>query len=68
MNVYRTNQGEMIDAICKKIYGRESGNVEAVLQNNPGLASLPDPLPIGTVIVLPEQQTTVEREVVVLWD
>ena len=68
MNVYRTTQGEMIDAIFKKIYGCESGNVEAVLQNNPGLASLPDPLPLGTAIILPEQQTTVVQKVVALWD
>lgn len=57
----------MIDAICKKIYGTESGYVEAVLQNNPGLAAMPDPLPTGTVIILPEQQTTVEQKVVALW-
>lgn len=68
MNIYRTQQGEMIDAICHKIYGSESGFVERVLECNPGLAELSDPLPIGTVIKLPEEQIFKTQEVVALWD
>lgn len=51
---YRTKQREMIDAICTRAYGDESGYVERVLEANPGLANLPDPLPINTIIVLPD--------------
>lgn len=58
----------MIDAICHQIYGDESGFVERVLEQNPGLAALPDPLPIGTVIQLPEEQILKTQEVVALWD
>lgn len=58
----------MIDAICNTIYGDESGFVEMLLEANPGLAALSDPLPIGTVIMLPPEQIIKTREVVSLWD
>lgn len=51
---YMTHHGEMIDAICRRAYGDESGYVEAVLNANPGLAALAAPLPAGTVIALPD--------------
>ncbi len=66
---YTTRQGEMVDAICRRIYGGESGFVEPVLDANPGLAAAPVPLPIGTVIVLPDlPKATPARQVVALWD
>lgn len=67
--VYRTKQREMIDAICTRAYGAESGYVERVLEANPGLADLPDPLPINTLIVLPDVPVaTILVPVVKLWD
>ena len=69
MTTYITRQNEMVDAICRRIYGDESGYVEAVLSANPGLAALAAPLPIGTVVALPEISKANEVVAVVsLWD
>ncbi|MCX5571493.1 tail protein X [Kaistia nematophila] len=68
MAIYTTRQGDMIDAICTRTYGDESGYVEIVLAANPGLAALGMPLPIGTVIDLPEIAKAREAVAVVsLW-
>ncbi len=67
--IYTTIQGEMIDAICRRAYGDESGYVEAVLEANPGLAALAAPLPIGTKIALPDIVKADDVvPVVSLWD
>jgi len=67
--VYTTIQGELVDAICRKIYGDESGYVEQVLEANPGLAALPHRLPIGTKIRLPDlSQADDNQSIVSLWD
>lgn len=59
----------MIDVICRRAYGDESGYVERVLEANPGLAARPDPLPIGTTIVLPDVPVATKVvPVVKLWD
>ncbi len=59
----------MIDGICRRVYGDESGYVEAVLEANPRLAALPVPLPVGTVIKLPDLVAASEVvPVVSLWD
>ncbi|WP_029074420.1 tail protein X [Kaistia adipata] len=69
MAIYITRQGDMIDAICTRAYGDESGYVEIVLDANPGLAALGVPLPIGTVIDLPEIANAKDVVAVVsLWD
>lgn len=67
--IYTTRQGEMIDAICRSFYGDESGFVERVLDANPGLAARSAPLPIGTVIALPDLPVAAKTvKVVTLWD
>lgn len=67
--VYTTRQGEMVDMVCRRVYGDESGYVERVLDVNPGLAVMTVPLPIGTRIVLPDLQPSApERQLVALWD
>lgn len=48
-------QGDSIDAICHRHYGRTAGCVEAVLNANPGLAAVGPVLPMGTIIDLPEE-------------
>lgn len=59
----------MVDVICRKIYGYESGYVEQVLEANPGLAALPHRLPIGTKIRLPDlSQADAGQAVISLWD
>jgi len=66
---YRTVDGDMIDAVCRRFYGRGAGAVEAVLEANPGLADLGPVLPPGTVIQLPDLPRPLETiETVKLWD
>ena len=66
---YRTRDGDSLDAICWKHYGRQAGAVEAVLEANPGLSEVGPVLPAGFVIGLPElPQTAPEIETVGLWD
>ncbi|WP_439668367.1 Bacteriophage P2 tail protein GPX [Cupriavidus necator] len=64
----RTLQGDTVDAVCQRVYGRTAGVTEAVLAANPGLADLGPVLPHGTVIDLPDTfpQPAVQR--VQLWD
>ncbi|MCD6526995.1 MAG: tail protein X [Desulfuromonas sp.] len=65
---YRTSDGDMLDAICHKHYGRAAGAVELVLEANPGLAQLGPQLEAGIVITLPELPEADEQTVVRLWD
>ncbi|MCQ2035168.1 tail protein X [Stutzerimonas kunmingensis] len=65
----RAQQGDTVDAICWRHYGRTAGVVEQVLDANPGLADLGPVIPHGTLIHLPEQAVRAEqRQVVNLWD
>lgn len=69
MPTYRTIDGDVIDAVCRRYYGREAGAVEAVLEANPGLAELGPVLPAGTLVELPDLPTPLETiETVKLWD
>lgn len=62
------NQGETVDAICWRIYGRTAGVTEEVLNANPGLADLGPILPHGTLVQLPEVAPQAEqRQMVNLW-
>lgn len=65
---YQTQRGEVLDAICYRIYRAGSGYVEAVLDANPGLTA--PILPAGTVITLPDVALPDADEVpvVTLWD
>ncbi|WP_449545888.1 tail protein X [Lelliottia amnigena] len=67
MKVYAM-QGDTLDAICARYYGRTGGVVEAVLQVNPGLSELGVILPHGTAIELPETDSAPKTETVNLWD
>ena len=63
------NQGETVDAICWRHYGRTAGVTEAVLDANPGLADLGATLPHGTLVQLPAVAPQAEqRQMVNLWD
>lgn len=64
---YRTREGDMIDAICWRHYGRESAVTE-VLKANPGLADVGPVLPSGLEITLPDLATPVAKEAFYLWD
>jgi phage tail protein X len=65
---YKTSQGDTLDFICWKIYGQQSGAVEAVLLANPGLADLGEVLPVNTTVILPELEDPVtEIQPIRLW-
>ena len=50
---YRTKKSDLVDAICWRHYGEQSGAVEVVLEANPGLADIGPVLPAGIIIELP---------------
>ena len=66
--VYTTRDGDMLDWICWRHYGRTDGTVEAVLEANPGLADLGPVLPLGTEVLLPDLPDPTETPLVRLWD
>lgn len=69
MALYRTRDGDVLDAICKAWYGESSRYTEAVLEANPDLADLGARLPAGVVIELPDfAELTVKPGSVRLWD
>ncbi|TCP13762.1 phage tail protein X [Crenobacter luteus] len=64
-------QGDTVDLICDRHYGRTAGITEAVYQANPGLADIGPILPIGTPVTLPDlptQPAETTRQLVNLWD
>ena len=66
---YRTHDGDSVDAICWRYYGRQAGAVERVLDANPGLAAAGPVLPEGMEVVLPELDPELpEASTVSLWD
>jgi phage tail protein X len=65
---YRTAQGDMLDELCERLYGQQSGAVELVLAANPGLAELGPVLPVDTVIEFPDlPKPATELQPIRLW-
>ncbi|MBB1200558.1 phage tail protein [Enterobacteriaceae bacterium 89] len=62
-----TQQGDTLDVLCARYYGRTRDVFEAVLIANPGLAELGPVLPYGTRIELPEVQASASVESINLW-
>lgn len=50
-------QGDTVDALCWRHYGRTDGTVEAVLEANAGLADFGVVIPAGTIVYLPDIDT-----------
>jgi len=67
-HTYTTAEGDMVDEICHRIYGRSEGTTEAVYAANPGLADLGPVLPVGVVITLPDLSVAKTVKSVRLWD
>lgn len=61
-------QGDTLDALCARYYGRTEGVFESVLVANPGLAEFEVVLPHGTAIELPDVQSSPVTETINLWD
>lgn len=68
MNTVRALQGDTVDAICWRVYGRTAGLTEAVLEANPGLADLGPVIPQSHLVTLPAQAPQPQRQTVNLWD
>lgn len=66
MTVYRTIQGDMLDAICKAVLGSET-HVPAVLDANPHLADLGPVYDAGVLITLPVVSEPVASGQIRLW-
>lgn len=64
----RAHQGDTVDAICWRHYGRTAGVTEQVLLANPGLADFGPTLPHGTLVELPDITTPPQKRMVNLWD
>ena len=67
MKVYAM-QGDTLDALCARYYGRTEGVFESVLAANPGLAGLGAVLPHGTAVELPDVQSSPVTETLNLWE
>jgi len=65
---YRTRDGDMLDNICWRHYGRQSGAVEPVLAANPGLADLGTTYATGVLIDLPNMAVETVSGPVRLWN
>lgn len=68
MRTVIANQGDTVDLICWREYGRTDGVTEAVLEANPGLADHGAVLPLGTQVSLPDVTPTQKQTTVTLWD
>lgn len=66
MTIYRTIQGDMLDAICKAKLGSET-HVPAVLDANPHLADLGPIYEAGVLITLPVVADPVATGQIRLW-
>jgi len=66
MTTYRTTDGDTLDWICWKHYGREA--VEFVLEANPGLAARGSVYAAGLEIVLPDMPPAPQLKMIRLWE
>jgi phage tail protein X len=55
MATVRATQGDTVDALCWRHFGRTAGLVELVYELNPGLADRGPVLPSGLEVTMPEQ-------------
>lgn len=68
MDQVRAHQGDTLDALVWRHYGRTAGVVEQVLEANPGLADLGPILPHGHPVNMPTAPAQAENSAMVnLW-
>jgi phage tail protein X len=58
----RALQGDTVDLMCWRYYGRTTGVTEQVLEANRGLARLGPVLPAGTAVVMPAATEAAEQQ------
>lgn len=69
MTQYRTKDGDTVDFIAWKFYGRQDNRiVEQVLDANLGLADVGPSLPAGLLVTLPAIDLKPTAKGVKLWD
>lgn len=56
--IVRANQGDTVDLICWRYYGRTGRVTERVYEANPGLCELGPILPHGHPVTLPALETS----------
>lgn len=67
MKIYTTKDGDVLDAICWRHYGRTAGVFEKVLVSNRHLAEMPAVLPAGIKINLPIIDEPKSNQKIKLW-
>ena len=68
MTYYRSKDGDTVDSIVWRFYGRQDGRiVERVLRANPGVSDYGPDLPAGLSIALPEVEQEPASASVRLW-
>ncbi|MEZ0576956.1 tail protein X [Halodesulfovibrio aestuarii] len=65
--LYRTKQGDVLDAVVFKYYEGQEGTLEQVLEANRGLAKYDPVLPAGLGIALPDLPKPRPKEGITLW-
>ncbi len=68
MIVYQTRQGDTVDYIAWKHYGRTQETVESIFRANPELADQGPVLPPGLLVFLPDNPEPDRQRVIRLWD
>ncbi len=61
-------QGDTLDLLCWRHYGRTQGVVEQALDANPNIASAGVFLALGQCVELPDVAPAVQQEIIQLWD
>lgn len=67
MKTYETIDGDAVDAIALRVYGRSAGATEAIYRANPGLADRGPLLPAGLTIRLPTLRERPASRIVRIW-
>lgn len=61
-------EGDTVDLIAYRRFGTVPGQVERILEFNPGLAELGPILPLGTIVKIPVPETKGRKTLGRLWD
>jgi phage tail protein X len=65
----RALQGETVDQICWRVFGRSGGVTEETYRLNTGLAAMGPLLPAGTLVTLPSTTIAPQtNQTLKLWD
>lgn len=69
MPTIQSRNGDMLDAVVQRFYGRTDGSIEFVLEQNPSLAQSGPVLTAGQTIHLPPLPPTTaeEQQTIKLW-